>query len=246
MRYLIISDIHSNWDALDAVLADAAFSYDRILCLGDLVGYGPDPNRVVDWIREHAYRVIRGNHDKVCCGLENDEWFNPVAQQAVRWTRAQLSETNLQYLRQLPKGPLRVEDFYLVHGSPLDEDEYILSTHDVANQFEYLEGWLYFFGHTHVQGAFQARRHGIRYLEGPRPQEGQRHLELEESWVYLVNPGSVGQPRDGDRRAAYLIYDSEARTIELKRAEYDVERTWRKIAEAGLPQSLADRLLFGV
>ncbi|MGH9665777.1 MAG: metallophosphoesterase family protein, partial [Bryobacteraceae bacterium] len=132
MRYLILSDIHANWEALDAVLAHAADAYDRILCCGDLVGYGADPNAVVEWVRAKVARVVRGNHDKACSGLEDLEWFNPIARASAEWTLKILSPDNADYLRRLPKGPAAVNGFDIAHGSPLDEDEYLITVNDVA------------------------------------------------------------------------------------------------------------------
>ena len=157
MRYLILSDLHSNWEALQAVLAAAKGQYDRIVSCGDLVGYGPDPNRVVDWARNNLDAVIRGNHDRCCAGLEDLEWFNPVAKAATIWTIGQLSENNMEYLRGLPAGPLRVNGFHLIHGSPLDEDEYVITATDARNIFDYLEDGITFFGHTHLQGDTRTR-----------------------------------------------------------------------------------------
>jgi predicted phosphodiesterase len=234
VRYLVVSDLHSNWEALEAVLADACGEYDRIVCCGDLAGYGPDPNRVLDWSRENLYAVIRGNHDRACSGLENLEWFNPVAQLASTWTISQLTPVNFDFLRALPPGPLMVDDFQLIHGSPLDEDEYLVSVTDARNVFSYLEVNVAFFGHTHLQG-------GYAWLNGAYTSMGRldsfqtgASQRLEPDGAYLINPGSVGQPRDRDLRE-----------VILRRIPYDYEATNRKIVAAGLPDVLGSRLAIG-
>ena len=245
MRYLIISDLHSNQEALEAVLDSARGEYDRIVCCGDIAGYGPDPNPVVDWARENLYAVIRGNHDRGCSGNENLEWFNPVARAASVWTMSQLTPVNLEYLRGLPAGPLTVDGFQLIHGSPLDEDEYLLSITDARNVFAYLETNVVFFGHTHLQGGY-GWVNG-RYLVLARMEffEDQRWHKLDPDGAYLLNPGSVGQPRDGDDRAAFALFDTGAREILYRRVPYDHQTTRRKIEAAGLPDVLGSRLSIG-
>ncbi len=245
VRYLVTSDLHGNWEAVQAVLADARGQYDRIVCCGDLVGYGPDPNRVIVWARENLYAVIRGNHDRACCGLDDLEWFNPVAQAASRWTMAELTPENLQYLRGLQQGPMVVDDFLVAHGSPLDEDEYLMSSTDAANVFGYLESNLTFFGHTHLQGGFLWIEGHQQFIRKPSAGEESVYVRVEPDGAYLINPGSVGQPRDGDARAAYAVFDSEDRAIVLKRVGYDSEAVRRKIERVGLPPALGLRLGIG-
>ena len=246
MRYLILSDIHANWEALDAVLASAGSLYDRVVCCGDLVGYGADPDAVVQWVRDHVSSVVRGNHDKACAGLEDLEWFNPVARLSALWTQAATQPDNIQYLRSLAQGPERINGFQILHGSPLDEDEYVVSEQDVAQVAPYLDCSVSFFGHTHLQGAFLCHRNGVKRLIAADTASGQEVLELENDVNYLINPGSVGQPRDGDRRAAYAIYEPGARLVWLCRAEYDVASAQKKILDAGLPELLALRLNAGL
>jgi diadenosine tetraphosphatase ApaH/serine/threonine PP2A family protein phosphatase len=245
VRYLILSDIHANWEALEAVLIDAANDYDEVLCCGDLVGYGADPNRVVEWTRRNARTVVRGNHDKGCAGLDDLEWFNPIARAAAVWTGQILTPENLEYLRKLPQGPVVMDSFQILHGSPLDEDEYLVSTYAVAQVAAYLERPVSFFGHTHLQGGFHCHRNGVRRLARPGPGETRRVVEIESDQFYLMNPGSVGQPRDGDPRAAYLAYDRDNRLLEFRRVPYDIHAAQAKIRQAGLPDLLADRLEFG-
>lgn len=245
MRFLILSDIHANVEALEAVMADANGSYDQIVCCGDLVGYNPDPAAIVEWTEAHCTSVIRGNHDKVVAGIEDLEWFNPAAQASARWTQAQLSSTQLAYLHNLPQGPRAVDGFDIVHGAPFDEDEYVVSTESAADSFASLRGELAFFGHSHLQGGyFQKRRH-VGHLDHVRAGEPELTIVLEHDTLYLVNPGSVGQPRDGDPRAAYAVYDTECRWLQFRRVTYDIELTAAKIRKAGLPDVLGMRLFRG-
>jgi predicted phosphodiesterase len=245
VRYLLISDLHGNREALESVLEDAAGAFEQIVCCGDLVGYGPDPNAVLDWARGSLATVIRGNHDRACCGLADLEWFNETAQAASRWTAAQLTAENRAWLRALPSGPVGVNGFMVAHGSPLDEDEYIASLADAANVFDYLETSITFFGHTHLQGGFVWA--GGRRAEIPRPRawETETRFHPEPDGIYLINPGSTGQPRDRDARAAYAIYDSDAGDVWLRRTPYDYESVRRKIERAGLPPALGRRLALG-
>ena len=245
MPFLILSDLHANLEALQAVLDDASGRYDRILCLGDLVGYGADPNAIVDWTRENVAVVIRGNHDRASAtedpsGFDTIDTFNPTAQTATHWTRDALVPENRAYLEGLPRGPLPYHGVDLVHGSPADEDEYVVSIADAAPLLAAVEAPLTFFGHTHKQGGFRRMRRKMGALLPDRI------LELEPDYFYLVNPGSVGQPRDGDPRAAYAVYSPEERTVEFRRVAYDVDRAAEKIRAAGLPDFLAARLHEGL
>lgn len=244
MRYLILSDIHANWEALEAVLRDAAGAYDEIICLGDLVGYGADPNRVVGWARAHLSAAVRGNHDKAAAGLAELDWFNPAAREAAEWTASVLTAENLAYLRHLPRGPLEVAGFQIMHGHPAEEDEYLLSAvpEDVL---PWLTCGVAFFGHTHYQGGFKLEGVRGRDLPSPAGEKVGLALNLDPNHKYLINPGSVGQPRDGDPRAAYAIYDAEAEAVELRRCAYRVDVAQAKILRAGLPGVLAERLAGG-
>ncbi len=244
MRYLILSDIHANRQALDAVVRHSAGGYDGIACLGDIVGYGADPTYVVEWVRENVKWLVRGNHDKAAVGMEDLEWFNPAAKRATLWTQSQLTSEQQEWLRALPQGPVVLDGFDLVHGSPVDEDEYVLGVRDAAEVSPYLERPISFFGHTHLQGGFQLHRNGIRRLPRPDHDASEVVIELEDSW-YLLNPGSVGQPRDGDPRAAYAIFDTDRRLVHYRRVGYDVAEAQRRIRIAGLPDVLADRLARG-
>ena len=245
MRYLILSDIHANWEGLEAVTAHAAGKYDQVLCCGDLIGYGADPNAVTEWVRDHVPAVVRGNHDKASVGLDDLEWFNPVARYAALWTQRQLTPENVEYVRGLPRGPLVIDGIQMVHGSPLDEDEYMLGPSDAAQVFEYLDTPLTSFGHTHLQGGFILNQDRIETIDRTPDGEERRTFDLHPDCTYLINPGSVGQPRDGDPRTAYVLYDSDERYVIFYRLPYDVEKAQEKIRRAGLPPLLADRLAVG-
>jgi predicted phosphodiesterase len=245
VRFLILSDIHANWEALEAVLAHAKGKYDRILCLGDVVGYGADPDLTTEWVRENAEVTIRGNHDKACAGLEDLEWFNPVARVSAVWTQETTKTGNIEWLGKLPKGPLHVEGFQILHGSPLDEDEYLISDQDAEQVAPYLDLTVSFFGHTHLQGGFCFHRNHTNRLAKPGPFSEEYVLELNPDSTYLINPGSVGQPRDNDPRAAYAVYEPEQRLVTYCRVDYDIRGAQRKIVAAGLPEVLARRLEIG-
>ena len=243
MPYLILSDLHANREALDAVLEDAHSAqpegFRAILCLGDLVGYGADPAYAIAWAQTVPKVTIRGNHDKVCSGLDSLELYNPTAQASAVWTTEILNTAQREYLRTLGRGPLHVDGFDLVHGSPRDEDEYLVQSSHAAEMRNYLDGQLTFFGHTHIQGGF------LLTPRGAVPIRANSTLELEPDYVYLINPGSVGQPRDRDPRAAYVIYHPEEQAVEFRRVEYDIESASAKILDAGLPSALAARLREG-
>jgi len=240
-----MSDLHANREALDAVVREAGGRYDQVICCGDLVGYGADPNPVTEWVHEHCAVVVRGNHDRASTGLDDLEWFNPVARAAAVWTLENLSQANADYIRQLPQGPILVDGFQVVHGSPYDEDEYVLAAGEAGQAFGYLEARLAFFGHTHVQGGFIWNQSRVETI-GRLPVRADRQvMEIDPQCAYLVNPGSVGQPRDGDPRAAYAIFDSDAQMLTYYRAEYDVESAQKRIRQVGLPPILADRLSVG-
>jgi predicted phosphodiesterase len=239
VRYLILSDIHANFEALTAVLAAAEGTWDVVLNCGDLVGYGPDPDEVVDWSKTNCALVIRGNHDKACAGLADLDWFNPAARASAIWSASVLRPENLEWLSGLPSGPADVESFAILHGSPADEDEYITEAAEADEAADHLTAPLSFFGHTHIQGGFQIHRNGTRSIPTDR------ELVIEESSAWLVNPGSVGQPRDRNPDAAWATYDSDERLVRFHRTPYDVERTRDKIVRAGLPEILGLRLYVG-
>jgi diadenosine tetraphosphatase ApaH/serine/threonine PP2A family protein phosphatase len=246
MRYLILTDIHANLEALDACLADArARAFDRALVLGDIVGYGADPNAVIDRVLAlNPAAIVRGNHDKVASGLEWAEGFNSVARSAAHWTLDTLTPAHRAWLVDLPEGPAVVSDLIeICHGSPFDEDAYIFSEPDAARAFEFSRRPLCLFGHTHHPMTFVLADNVLDRLE--RSTDGESQVPIQEAAKYLVNPGSVGQPRDGDPRAAYAIVDEDRRRVELYRLPYAVGAAQAKIIAAGLPEVLAQRLGLG-
>ena len=248
MRFLILADIHANLEALEAVLERARGRFDRVICCGDLVGYGPDPNEVTEAVRQlDPAVVVRGNHDKAAVGLTDLSWFNPLARSAALWTQAQLSEENRRYLQAMPRGPVEGDGFTVAHGSLPDEDQYLLNLEDALQSLSLAVHRLTFFGHTHVQGGFawfKEQRAGP-LDPGLRKGAAESRLVLDSENRYLINPGSVGQPRDDDPRAAFAVYDRERALVSYFRVEYPVERTQQKMREAGLPRQLADRLSVG-
>ena len=240
LPYLILSDIHANQEALNAVTQDAAGRFEGIVCLGDLVGYGADPNAVVEWARAHVNVIIRGNHDQASIGMADMEDYNPAARASTIWTRQTLTPENRRYLERLPRGPLPFAGCDLVHGSPLDENEYILTVEDATATRPFLAAPVTFFGHTHRQGGFLVARSAARKIATDQI------LEIEKAHSYLVNPGSVGQPRDGDPRAAYALFWPQEQVVEFRRIAYDVPNAAAKIVAAGLPGYLAARLHEGI
>jgi diadenosine tetraphosphatase ApaH/serine/threonine PP2A family protein phosphatase len=243
MRYAVISDIHANLEAFTAALDRiAGLNADRILCLGDVVGYNADPNECVDIVRREGITSIMGNHDAVAAGLEDPDDFNPLAQRAVLWTREALTEENGKFLRGLPR-ELPVDDLYLFHGSIHNTNRYIISRDDVRDNFLLLEErenrpTAAFYGHTHIRSSFSN-------LGGVISLELGRQISVAPEKRYLINPGSVGQPRDGDPRAAFAVYDATERTVAFHRVEYDIAACQDKVIKAGLPPRLADRLAWG-
>jgi diadenosine tetraphosphatase ApaH/serine/threonine PP2A family protein phosphatase len=244
VQYLILADIHANIDALEAVLA-AAGKWDEVLVLGDLVGYGASPNEVVDRVRAlNPIAVIRGNHDKAACGIEDGSNFNQIARTAATWTSQILTDDNRQYLRELPAGPEAIDDHVeICHGAPFDEDHYIFDADDALRALASSVRALCLFAHTHLPVVF---RYENEMFDGfvPEP-DTDTPLNLEPSVRYLVNAGSVGQPRDGDPRAAFAVYDSQALSLVLRRVHYPVDAAQRRVLAAGLPTSLANRLAVG-
>jgi predicted phosphodiesterase len=246
MRYFIVSDIHANLTALDAALEAAKGQWDGAACLGDLVGYGPEPNEVVERIRSLGAVTIRGNHDKAVSGVVDAEDFNPLARSAILWTRDQLRPANLEYLQKLPQGPLTIDGFSILHGAVHDEDEYVFAPAQALEGLLEAPSPVAFFGHTHVQGGFTLRDEQVTVLD-LKPTGGNFYstLAIERGTTYLVNPGSIGQPRDGDPRAAFAIADLENHSVKLWRVPYDIEAVQDRMTQAGLPEPLILRLSFG-
>jgi len=241
MRFAILADIHSNLAAFEAVLADAnnRGGFDKIWCLGDMVGYGPDPNECIARLREFEHVCIAGNHDWAAIGKMDTSEFNPVAAIAARWTAEQLTAENKDYLVDLPL-ILQEDGFTLAHGSPREPIwEYLLSTRSAQENFAYFETSYCLVGHSHVPLIFELIEETAVYLELKETE-----LKLSENRM-IINPGGVGQPRDADPRASYAIYDTEVRTVSHYRVEYDIPATQKKMAEFGLPEPLIRRLSFG-
>ena len=239
MRYGIIADIHGNLEGLQVVLADIqAQQCTHVVCLGDVVGYGANPKECLDIIRGMNIPVVKGNHDEYIGSSEDPEGFNDAAAEAVSWSRNQLTEDDRKWLRELKYFRL-VANFSIVHAT-LDAPQrwgYVFEKLEAAASFTYQNTQVCFFGHTHVPVAF-IRDTGVRGGTYSK-------FRVESGKKYFVNVGSVGQPRDGDPRAAYVIYDLPQQTIELRRLEYDIPTAQRKIRAAGLPERLADRLATG-
>ncbi len=312
MRALILSDIHANLEALTAVLEHASLPrllFDTIWNLGDTVGYGASPNEVIERIQPLASLTVRGNHDRVCCGLSSPINFNPIARAAVDWTRHELTPDSSDWLRALPQGPLhphalqpqppagKAVEVLLVagttpasdpvapftsdpevdprnaaavspiplaaiscaHGSPLHEDHYVVTLRDAWGPLQQTTASITFIGHTHLQGGFalftggppETAIAGAGSWQELRPRFHSRSraeswaVSLQRGFRYMVNPGSIGQPRDGDWRAAFAIYDDQTSEITFFRVPYDVTAAQGRILMAGLPEHLAARLREG-
>jgi diadenosine tetraphosphatase ApaH/serine/threonine PP2A family protein phosphatase len=250
LRILLLSDIHANLEALEACLAGAP-AFDLVANLGDVVGYGASPNEVIDRSRDLGKIFVRGNHDKAATGLLDLDDFNPLAAAAAIWTRDQLTPEHYEWLRALPQGPVPLEDvphIQLVHGSPGDEDAYVVSIGDALVPLITLTTPITFFGHTHLQGGFFANGSSA---DGFRPEYrtvGQAEsvsLQLKSSTRYLINPGSVGQPRDGDWRAAFALFDTDSQVVHFHRTPYNLKAAQDRIFAANLPPRLATRLAAG-
>lgn len=241
MRYLILSDMHANRHALDAVLADAkTIGYDAVVVLGDLVGYGADPEAVVErTLALNPVAIIRGNHDKVAAGVEPASSFNDVARRAIEWTAHALPPAMLRTLVDLPKGPLAVTSTVeICHGSPFDEDYYIFDTADAQRAMDAATAQICLFGHTHLPALFAT----ITQPLPQRPDLEADEFQLPREGGLLLNVGSVGQPRDGDPRAAYGVLDLDRFVVRLRRVTYDIAGAQAQIVAAGLPAVLAARL----
>ena len=245
MRYLILSDIHANYEAFKAVMNSTRRKrWDKAVCLGDIVGYAAEVNQTVERLRAiKPLVVIRGNHDKVGAGLEPSDAFNTVARAAIRWTYEALSDDNRDWLAELPTGPLVIDDLLeICHGTPFDEDMYVFDDADVLRSMQAADRRLVLFGHTHVQVGYRLANQSLTLVTADvrRP----LHIAIGQGH-YLINPGSVGQPRDGDPRAGFGVYDAGSQVVEIYRTPYPVEKTQARIREAGLPEALAQRLAIG-
>jgi predicted phosphodiesterase len=247
MRRLLLSDIHSNMEALDCCMERARQAgFDAVVCCGDVVGYGPEPNEAVALLKREGALTIRGNHDRVASGADDPTDFNPHAARAALWTRNALSEENRLFLRDLPVGPVEIGvGAEGVDGARPDEDDYIMSAGDAAASFELTEASLTFFGHTHFQCVYACDPGGQVTAEPVGTPNGSAVFRMRKDMRYLVNPGSVGQPRDSDVRAGFAIWDSGEGCLEFYRMEYPFDVTQEKMKEADLPAYLIERLTYG-
>jgi len=226
LKVALISDIHSNLEALERTLQEISErDIQDIYCLGDIVGYGADPNACIDRVREVAKKSIAGNHDFAVVGLTSTQYFNSYAQAAIRWTQQQLTEANRVYLKNMPL-TCRRDDMFCVHATPTNPDkwDYIFSREEAERHFAAFEGSICFIGHSHIPAYFVSK----------------------DSTRRFINIGSIGQPRDRDPRLSFAIYDTDTAEVERIRLEYDIEKTAAKIRSAGLPDFLAERLLWGM
>jgi predicted phosphodiesterase len=250
VRILLLSDIHSNLEALEASLS-AAPQYDAVVNLGDVVGYGASPNEVIEKSRSLGKHFVRGNHDKASAGLMDLKDFNPIAGLAALWTREALSPENLAWLRELPQGPVFMDGLpgvQFVHGSPIDEDEYVVTLRDALEPLIVSPAPITFFGHSHLQGCFSGNSLGGDAYRPAYRTVGQTETSefpLKDGQHYMINPGSVGQPRDGDWRAAFAVFDSDSRIVTFCRTPYNLKQAQERIVAANLPPRLATRLAAG-
>jgi diadenosine tetraphosphatase ApaH/serine/threonine PP2A family protein phosphatase len=239
MRFAIFSDVHANLEAFKAVLADAAENKcTDFVCLGDVVGYNANPHECVERVREMDCPIVKGNHDEQASLLESSRDFNEMAEAAIQWTRDHLTEEDKDWLRGL-KLQRQVRDFTIVHAT-LDTPGqwgYVFNNLDAAASFTYQHTTVCFFGHTHVPMGF-IRDEGVQRQRIDK-------LRIDPAKKYFINVGSVGQPRDGDWRAAYCIYHIESNVVEQRRVKYDLGTEQKKIIDAGLPRLLAERLAIG-
>lgn len=242
MRYGILSDIHSNFDALTAVIVELdGLTIDKLVCLGDIVGYGPSPNECCNVLRARDCLAIAGNHDEAAVSAGQADAFNALAREAIDWTKHELSSENREFLAQLPR-ERSFDSFVIVHGAPMFHFDYILSVVDAQLAFQRVKAPVTFIGHTHVAEVFfqddQEQTFHQRLSAGGR-------IDVEKEYRYIINPGSVGQPRDRNPQASYALFDDTARVIEIRRVTYDVALVRERMEHAKLPTQLGDRLLIG-
>ncbi len=244
MRYAIISDIHGNLPALQRVLvALDEEDVDCYLCLGDVVGYGASPNECCQRVRQSDAICVRGNHDAAVVQPRKEDWFNPEARACLLWTRQQLTPQNRQWLASL-NSTAQIDDVLLCHGSIPDPDYYITTPQGAVFSFEAMATSLAFFGHTHYAEWYAYD--GTEQLPSQHSHPDGGICRLEEGYQYLINPGAVGQPRDGNPQASFAVYDDERREVAIRRIDYDIPAAQQKMFAAGLPQSMALRLSLGI
>lgn len=248
MRFALFSDIHSNLEAIEAVLeAFEEEDADRYICLGDIVGYGADPGECINTVKGLNAEIIAGNHDHAAAGKTDIRYFNPYAQAAVVWTSGQLTADEKDFLGRLELVE-KFTDFTAVHGTLYEPEKwyYVLSTEDARENFRYLENKILFIGHSHIPVVFKRGIHG-KQADGGKVISGHRCISdekiiIEKDKQYIINIGSVGQPRDGDPRACFALYDDEKNIVQIRRIDYDVSTASSKILDAGLPEMLAYRI----
>lgn len=242
MKYLIFSDVHGNLEALEAVLArGATIGVDFYVCLGDIIGYGANPNECIETVRGlSSYACVKGNHDAAVIDPRERSFFHSVALEGVLYTEATLTAENRKFIESLPYVYCRGELFIAVHASPYRPEawEYVLDQGGAKRAFGVMTHQVAFIGHSHTPVVFSNDGHAERFLPGDR-------LKLAEGVKYVVNVGSVGQPRDGNPDASFVVFDDETLSVEIKRVEYDRKSAAEKILKAGLPPVLAERLLVG-
>jgi predicted phosphodiesterase len=245
VKLVLISDIHSNLEAFERVLQDInSQEYDNIICLGDIVGYGPDPVECIDIIRDNEIQCLMGNHDASVCGILSSSYFNIYAKKAVEWTADVLSENHIEYLKNLPF-VADFENMLFIHGALNEPFDYILDQNSLNKNIEILKNEypnknFCFFGHTHVP--FISRDGTFEYAE-----QGKYNLGQTENNIFFINPGSVGQPRGGmTNKSSYCIYNTETNELTYKNVEYDIDKTFNKIKKLGLPEYLGQRLYEGI
>ncbi|MBM3226319.1 MAG: metallophosphoesterase family protein [Candidatus Tectomicrobia bacterium] len=246
MKYAVISDLHANLEALEAVLADMEPYADVVVCLGDIVGYNANPNECLEIVQRVCDVVIAGNHDQAACDIRLYDDFSEYAREAMHWTRAQLAPSWKQYLERLPDTAVFGERWLAAHGSPRDTDEYLFHELHFQEIFTYLAESLpdingCFIGHTHLPMIWECTPTGV---VAPATVTGLK-VALHPQHRYIINPGSVGQPRYGDPASSYVLLDDEARTVEFRFVQYDIATTQDKIYDAMLPLPLAERLALG-
>jgi diadenosine tetraphosphatase ApaH/serine/threonine PP2A family protein phosphatase len=242
MRYGIISDVHSNLEALTAVFAELdSMGFDELICLGDIVGYGPSPNECCAMLRERGCVSIAGNHDEAAANESGIDYFSPLAREALEWNRAALTREHLAYLSDLPR-ERHFEGFNIVHGAPVYHFDYILDVIDAQAAFSRTPAGLTFVGHSHIAEVYYQDADGRTYQQ--RLMHGGR-VDLSAAYRYIVNPGSVGQPRDRNPQAAFAVIDTEQHFVDVRRVTYDVRGVQERIENARLPSQLGERLSIG-
>jgi diadenosine tetraphosphatase ApaH/serine/threonine PP2A family protein phosphatase len=244
MRYFIFSDVHANLEAFDAVLSAVTEEHiDQIIFLGDIVGYGAQPNEAIDQLRRLKPDVmVRGNHDKVIASIEDGSDFQDLARTSAMWARRQIRLDNRGYLQRMPQGPMTLDEgIEISHGSPNDEDFYILNNWDARLILHRSRSWITFYGHTHIPMIYSTESKFSQCY----PEDDEFCYTLSKEKQYFINPGSVGQPRDFNPKASFAILNTDENIICIKRVSYDIRAAQRNIREAGLPAWHADRLAMG-